>query len=119
MNRFIGIVCMGFLGLVLIATASQSGDKEKKTKFKGMLPNGWRALNLTTKQVQKIYEIQNSYKEKIAAIEEQILAAKGQERAEMFTVLNEEQKSLARKLFTGEDTKKKSAPEKKSSDEKK
>jgi hypothetical protein len=121
MTRCIAALSITFVGLIFVTGAVDSGDKEKKDdkKFKGMLPDGWKALKLEKDQVTKIYAVQKTFKGKIRDLEDQITALKAMERAEMVKVLTEEQKSLLRKLSTGEDFKEKSieAPKEKKVDE--
>lgn len=107
MTRLAAAVCLGLVGLILVVPFGVSGDKDKKieTKVKGMLPAGWKGLKLEASQKEKIYEIQKMYRTKIDALEDQIAELKAQEKGAMFKVLTEDQKTLLRKIITGEDTK--------------
>jgi hypothetical protein len=103
---FFGLL-VGAIGLVLIAgTATTQEKKEGEQKVKGMLPPGWKKLNLSKEQVGQIYKVQMQFKEKIQKLEEQITELKTQERSEMVKFLTEDQKTLLRKLTIGEEGKK-------------
>lgn len=122
MFRIVAAACSICLGLFLVTGGVNSGDKEKgkdDKKIKGMLPPGWKDLMLDKDQIQKIYAIQKSFKGKLEDLEDQIVALKTMQRAEMVKVLNEEQKSLLRKLATGEDVKDKKKDDKKKPDKEK
>lgn len=121
MARLSAALVFGFLSIVLVAGSGFSGDKEKKVdgKFKGMLPAGWKALELTAEQKSKVYSIQKMYKSKVSALEDQITELKSQERSDMFKVLTDEQKTLLRKLTTGEEPKGKTVEKKDKVDDKK
>ena len=113
MSRAFGLMCVCLLGLVLLV-GSGSGGEKKETKAKGMLPAGWKALNLTAEQKAAVYKVQADYKTRVMDLEKKINELKAEERKEMAKVLTAEQKSLLAKIATGEDTTapKKAAPEK-------
>ncbi len=105
-------LCLGLASLALLV-ASGSGQDKKETKVKGTLPPGWKALNLSAEQKDKVYGLRADFKAKIIKLEEQIKDLKSQEKAELFKVLSDEQKTLLRKLALGEDGKEKKSEEKK------
>jgi hypothetical protein len=116
MGRFAVAAALGILGLILLVEAGASQDKKDKDgpKIKGMLPPGWKGLMLEADQIQKIYAAQKAFRGKIAALEDQILDLRAQERVEMVKVLNAEQKELLKKITFGEEGKDKDkGPEKK------
>jgi len=96
--RHVLLVAIALLSAALVVGVSNSQDTKK---LKGMLPSGWKALDLTPAQKEKVYGIQAMYKEKIAAIEKQLEELRGQQSAEMVNVLTEPQKEKLRKLLLG------------------
>ncbi|MFO0968862.1 MAG: hypothetical protein U0793_25185 [Gemmataceae bacterium] len=109
MTRLLAAVSISLVGLILVTSGADSGDKEKdkEKKFKGMLPPGWKALKLEKDQITKIYAVQKMYRGKIQDLEDQIIALRAHERMEMVKVLTDDQKALLRKLTTGDDVKEK------------
>ena len=105
MFRLVTFVATAFVCLGLLANPGLSGGGKKEGKMKGMLPPGWKKLNLSDDQVQGIYAVQHAYKAKREAIEEQLNDLRQQERKEMFKLLTEDQRDLLRRLSTGEDSK--------------
>lgn len=96
---------LGILGLTLIVGSGTSQDKKDTPKgAKGMLPPGWKDLELTKEQVLQIYGVQEKFKAKIKALEEQIKTLRAQEKQEMVKVLTPAQKAALVKLTTGEGT---------------
>jgi len=87
-------LAVALLGVVLLIGPSNSQDPIKKPK--GMIPDGWKGLELTPAQKEKIYGIQATYKVKIAAMEEQLRA---QQTTEMVNVLTDTQKEKLRKAL--------------------
>lgn len=116
--RLLTVCGVGVLTLVLLVGSGTSGDKDKKKEPKGMLPPGWKGLMLAPDQVKKIYEIQGTFKTKLAALEDQITEIKSQQTAAMLKVLNEDQMALYRKLLLGESSKEKTATADKKGDDK-
>ena len=111
MHRMTSILGLGLVGILLTVGVGVSQDKEGG-KIKGMLPPGWKTLKLTETQKQRVYEVQSKYRAKIEALEQQINDLKNQSRVEMAQVLTAEQKTLLRKLTTGEEGKKTTTGEK-------
>ncbi len=91
------LCCMGgslLLGLTLLVGTGTSQDKSKKTdKVRGMLPAGFKDLNITAEQKAKIYSIQTDYRGKIDELEKKIKDLKAAEQKEVFSVLTEEQRT--------------------------
>jgi TolA-binding protein len=112
MHRLSMLCGLGMLALALVvgAGASQDAKKDKDDKkAKGMLPPGFKDLNLTAQQKGKIYEIQADYKIKISELDKKIKELKGQESQDIFKVLTEEQRDKYLKA-KGVETKDKAAP---------
>jgi TolA-binding protein len=101
---------LGVLGLALLVGTSES--QEKKGKTKGQLPPGFKELNLTPTQTEKIYEVNKDYKAKIDELNKRINELKGEHTKAQFAVLTEEQRQQYFRNKTGEDAKKDKAPEK-------
>jgi len=90
------------LGLALAVSGVASQDKTDKdkgdpkppdTKKKGQLPQGWKNLNLSKDQVQKIYDVQGDYKSKIKKLENDIKELRAKEHLDMVKVLTDSQKA--------------------------
>jgi hypothetical protein len=103
------------LGLALLVGTSAS--QEKKDKVKGILPPGWKDLNLSAAQKEKVYEINAQFKVKIDELQKQIKGLETERKKAQVAVLNEEQKELLAKITLGEAKKKEE--DKKKKDEKK
>ena len=120
MRRLFAALSISLVGLILVTTGADSGDKEKdkekEKKFKGMLPPGWKALKLEKDQITKIYAVQKMYRGKLQDLEDQITALKAMERTEMVKVLTDDQKALLRKLTTGDEVKEKKIEKEKAPD---
>jgi len=115
MVRVLACVAFGILSVALLANSgfSQDGKKEtkdKEGKTKGMLPPGFKDLNLSKEQISKIYGVQTEFKNKKKKLEDEAVKLKTQERTEIMKVLTDEQKEKFLKLSVGEDTGKKSTP---------
>ncbi len=102
-------LCLALASLVLLVASGSGQDAKKETKIKGTMPPGWKALNLSAEQKDKVYTLRADFKAKINKLEEQIKELKAQEKTELFKVLTEEQKTLLRKLTIGDDGKEKGA----------
>lgn len=104
MKRIIAIFAFGLLSLAALTTYSISQDGEKA---KGYLPPGWKSLNLTQTQKEKIYTIQKDFRAKYQELEEMKLKLKAEEKSELVKVLTEDQKKLLAKIALGEGPSKK------------
>ena len=104
---------VSILGLALLVGTSASQDK--KDKAKGQLPPGWKDLELTAAQKEKVYEINAEYKVKIDELTKKVKELEQQRNKARVAVLTDTQKELLAKITLGE-TKKK---EEKKKDEKK
>lgn len=102
MRRFCFALAAGILGIVLVSGGSGA---QEKTKIRGQLPSGWKALMLDKSQVLKIYTIQTDFRKKYQDLEKQMEDLKAQEKQELVKVLTEDQKKLLIKLVVGEETK--------------
>ena len=95
----LSVVCGSLLlGLSLIVSAGVSQEKDKKDepkkeKAKGMLPAGFKDLNLSAEQKSKVYGIQADYKAKIAELEKKVKDLKSQESKDIFAVLTDDQRA--------------------------
>jgi hypothetical protein len=67
-------------------------------KAKGSLPPYFSKLGLTDEQRQKVVKIHASYKGKIDSLKEQISQLSNEERAELFKVLSDTQRTRYREL---------------------
>ena len=93
---------LGILGLALLVGTSES--QEKKTK--GQLPPGWKDLNLTAAQKEKVYEINAEFKKKIDDLNKQIKTLQQEHKKAQVAVLTDEQKEQLQKIVIGETKKK-------------
>jgi hypothetical protein len=80
------------LALALVAGVGTSGEK-KAGKFKGMLPPGWKSLNLSKDQVSKIYAVQGEFRAKSDELKKQLDDLKAQERSTLLKILTADQKA--------------------------
>jgi hypothetical protein len=85
-------------GALLVGT----GTSQEGKKIKGMLPAGWKSLDLSASQKEKVYAIQATYKEKITALEKQLQDLRAQQSAEMVAVLTPAQRDALRRILLGE-----------------
>jgi hypothetical protein len=85
-----GLVTICLVMLVGIG-ATQDTKKDDK-KAKGMLPPGFKDLNLSADQKSKVYTIQADYKAKIADLDKKIKDLRAQESQDVFKVLTDDQR---------------------------
>lgn len=104
MSQLVRALGLGILMLALLVGAGISGDakKDNGTTKKVGIPTGWKALNLTKEQREKVIAIAMDYRGKIAALQKQIDDLKAQERAEQVKLLTDAQKAILLKGLTGE-----------------
>jgi Spy/CpxP family protein refolding chaperone len=88
------------IGAWLLGDGVATGVAQEK-KFRGMLPPGWRALELSDAQRESIYAAQEKYRTQIKDLEEQIVGLKKKERTEMLAVLTPQQKEKLVELLLG------------------
>ena len=75
-------------------------DKPAETKkVSGVLPQNWKALGLTDKQVQEIYKIQGKYNDEIDTLEAKIKELKEKMSKERSEVLTAEQKKRLEEIL--------------------
>ena len=120
--RWTMLLGVAFLGVALFVGSSDGQGEPKKTKdgkITGQLPQGWKELNLTAVQKEKVYEINSKYKAKLDALVEQEKALQQELKAERVKILTNEQKEMLQKSAIGEAPKKASKDEKKAKDDKK
>jgi hypothetical protein len=79
-------------------------DKEEPKKAKGMLPAGFKDLNLSADQKSKIYALQAEYKTKIVELEKKVKDLRAEETSAVFKVLTDDQREKYLKA-KGVDTK--------------
>jgi Spy/CpxP family protein refolding chaperone len=89
--------------IAVLCGSGLSGDDTKPDKVKGTLPSGWKKLNLTKAQVEKIYTIQGNYRKQIADLQKQIADLQKKQRSEMIGVLTKEQKDQLTAEFKEKD----------------
>jgi len=73
--------------------------KEEPKKERGQLPQNWKSLGLTDKQVQEIYKIQNKYGDEIDTLEAKIKDLKEKMSKERGEVLTSEQKKRLEEIL--------------------
>jgi TolA-binding protein len=121
MSRLPMVFGLGILGLALIvgggASQDAKKDKDDKGKIKGQLPPGFKDLELSKEQVNKIYTLQTEYKKKINELQTKINELKKMENQEVFKVLTDDQRDKYLKA-KGIDTKDKGVKDKGEKDKK-
>jgi hypothetical protein len=92
-------------GMIVLATAvlvgsgySQDTKKETQPAAKVQLPTGWGKLGIVGDQKKKILDVVGNYQGKIAALKDQMDALKKAEYAEAYNLLNDDQKTLLKKI---------------------
>lgn len=102
--RLTALLGAGILGVAFLVGSSEGGGekKEKDTKAKGYLPQGWKDLGLTAAQKEKVYEIQTKYKAKFDDLKEQEKKFKQEEKTDLVKILTDEQKETLKKNALGE-----------------
>jgi Spy/CpxP family protein refolding chaperone len=104
--RWTVLLGVGFLGVALLVGNSdgQVGEpkKGKDGKATGQLPQGWKELNLTAAQKEKVYEVNAKFKAKLDALTEQEKAIRAEQKAEQYKILTAEQKDALIKNIAGE-----------------
>ena len=98
-----------FVGLTALAVAVVAGGwlmgddkKPEDPKLTGHLPAHYKKLGLSDVQVQNIYKIQASYKDKIDALQQQLEDLKKSEHTDVENVLTDAQKTALKALLTGD-----------------
>lgn len=104
------------LVLMACSDAVQSQEKKDPPKAKGILPPGWKALELTASQKEEVYRIQSEYRSKIDKLEDEIKKLRAEQTKKVNEVLTPEQK---KKLIDAIDGGKKEEPKKKDEAKKK
>lgn len=100
--RTASVVLMALLGLSLVVGTSIGGGDAKKEKVKGFLRPGWKDLNLSAEQKERVYKIQMQFKAKLDELKKTEAGLKAAQLAEEIKVLTEDQKDQLRKALTGE-----------------
>ena len=98
-------VAVTALAVAMLAGNWLLGDSPKPDdppKSKGQLPAHFKKLGLSDKQVQQIYKIEASYREKILALQAQIDDLKKAQHLEVDDVLTDDQKARLKELLTAE-----------------
>ncbi len=99
---FVGLTALAF---AVIAGGWLMGDDKKPDdppKVKGVLPAHYKKLGLSDAQIQSIYKIEATYKDKIDALQQQIDDLKKTEHTEVENVLTDAQKTALKALLTGD-----------------
>ena len=99
----------GFVILALALLVSTSESQEKKDKGKAPLPAGFKGLNLTPTQDEKVRSIGAEYKTKIDELNKKIKELGAEKLRAELAVLTEEQREQYVRNKTGEEAKKKDA----------
>lgn len=103
--RWTMLLGLGILGIAFLVGTSDGGGEAKKNKdgkTTGYLPFGWKALNLSAAQKEKIYELQAKYKSKLDGLKDEEMKLKNEEKADLAKILTDEQKEQLKKLVVGE-----------------
>lgn len=101
-------VAVMFVSLALLGAAYfQDKDKGKKdddppAKLKGTLPQNYKKLGLTDKQVQEVYKIQADYKAKMDDLQKKLDKLRGERNEAYEKVLSAEQKKRLQEIKSGE-----------------
>src|SRR5687767_4144681 len=105
-------VAVVMLAVALLgAAAYQDKDKDKDKpkdkdkappKLKGQLPQYYKQVGLSTDQVQRVYKIQNDYKEKMDELKRKMEQLKSDQKEAMENVLTPEQRKKLKALRSGE-----------------
>ncbi|MCA9067862.1 MAG: hypothetical protein KDA84_03005 [Planctomycetaceae bacterium] len=103
-----GLMIVGVLALVTSPMWAQTGSKTSSSKstttkttaskFRGRLPNNFRQLGLSEKQIEDIYIVQKKYYEEIEELEKRLKALEEQEDQEIHAILTAEQKTKLEEL---------------------
>jgi Spy/CpxP family protein refolding chaperone len=104
---------LGILALALLVGVAETQDKKDAGKAKGLLPPGWKNLDLSATQREAIYKVQNDYKSKYAELNRQLKELQAKERGEMTKILTDEQKAQLVKFTTGDTGEAKKKPDNK------
>ncbi len=83
------------------AGSGTAADKDTGGKMRGQLPQNWGKLGLSEEQKQKIYKIQNDFRNKVDALQKQLADLKDQERKELEKVLTAGQRDQLRQILAG------------------
>ncbi len=117
MSRLSAFFGLGILGLALLVGVGASQDTKKEPgKAKGILPPGFKDLELTLDQKAKIYSIQADFKAKLAELESKIKSLRKQENQDIFKVLSDDQREKYMKAKGLESTKSKEKEKEKEKD---
>ncbi len=104
----LGLIALGTDGLTRLsadeqkakATAAQSTETKPARKVPaGRVPPGYGKVNLSNKQKEEIYAVQEKYKEQIAELQKQIEDIRIARDAEIHAVLTAEQKADLAKVL--------------------
>jgi len=99
---------------MIVLSANLPGQDPPKEK--GYTPSGWKQLNLSAEQKQKLANVRSDYKAKMDELTKKIEELKKEEHAKMVEVLTDAQKEKLKTIVGVPDEKK--PPEKKSVDKK-
>lgn len=99
--RLLAVLSAAVIGLALIAGTGMGQGDAKKDKAKGQLPPGWKDLNLSAEQKEKVYRVQMEYKAKMADLQSALKKLQAQQRQDEVAVLTEAQKDQLRKALDG------------------
>lgn len=108
--RWSVLVCVAFFSIAFLVGSSDGQGEGKKTKDgKAIMPAGWKELDLTAVQREKLTEVTSKYNAKLKALAEQETALKAELKAEQYKILTTEQKDKLIKKITGESAPKEKA----------
>jgi Spy/CpxP family protein refolding chaperone len=89
-----------FGGTMLVGQAPPPPAKAEP-KAKGQLPQNWKNLGLTDKQIQEVYKIQAKHNDEIDKLEAKIKEHKNLMSKERLEVLTAEQKKRLEEILKG------------------
>lgn len=94
------LLFLGVAALVSAATVAQEPAKTgEDSKVRGQLPFYWKELGLSDEQRQKVYKINDDYKDQIEALEQKIKELKSKRDKERYEVLSPDQKKMLEKII--------------------
>lgn len=86
------------VGCCSILLGYGNAQEKKEEKKRGFLPANFGKLGLSSEQKQKIYNIQSKYKSDIDELNKKIKKASDDQRAEIYSVLSNDQKEKLKEI---------------------
>src|SRR2546421_12678618 len=95
-------VTTGVLALTLVGSGLLLGQEKAAPPVRVSLPKGWKKLDLTDQQKEKIYAIERGYRTKMAPIQAKLKAMRAEEHAALVEVLTPAQKAELENLLANQ-----------------